>query len=34
MSNLTPVKNRLIPVVVQMMSAWFDNDGCNFMKFV
>ena len=30
----TPVKNGLIPAVVQMMSAWFVNNGCNFMKFV
>ena len=34
MSNSTPVKNRLIPAVVQVMSVWFVNNGCNFMKFV
>ena len=34
MSNSTPVKNRLIPVVVQMMSAWFVYDGCYFVKFL
>ena len=34
MSNSTPIKNGLIPAVVQMMSAWLVNNGCNFMKFV
>ena len=34
MSNSTPAKNGLIPAVVQMMSAWLVNNGCNFMKFV
>ena len=32
MSNATPVKNGLIPAVVQTMSAWVANDGCDFMK--
>ena len=27
MSDSTPVKNRLIPAGVQMMSAWLVNDG-------
>ena len=39
MSNSTPVKNGLIPagaqmMVMMMMSAWFVNDGCDFVKFV
>ena len=29
MSDSTPVKNRLIPVGIQMMSAWLVNDGCD-----
>ena len=34
MSNLTLVKNRLIPVDDQMMSTWLANDGCDFVKLV
>ena len=34
MSNSRPVKNRLIPAVVQMTSVSFVDDGCNFMTFV
>ena len=34
MSDSTPVKNGLIPVGAQMMSAWLVNDGCDFVKFV
>ena len=34
MSDSTPVKNRLIPGGVQMMTAWLVNDGCDFVKFV
>ena len=34
MSNSTPVKDGLIPAVIQMMNVWFVNNGCNFMKFV
>ena len=34
MPNSTPVKNGLIPAVVQVMSAWFVNNGYTFMKFV
>ena len=33
-SDSTPVKNRLIPADVQMMSAWLVNDGCDLVKFV
>ena len=34
MSDSTPVKNKLIPAVAQMMSAWLVNDGCDFVKLV
>ena len=30
----TFVKNGLIPVGAQMISAWLVNDGCDFVKFV
>ena len=33
MSNSTLVKNGLMLAVVQM-SAWFVNNGCNFIKFI
>ena len=29
-----PVKNRLVPVIVQVKSAWCVDSECNFMKFV
>ena len=34
MSDSTPGKNKLIPAVAQMMSAWLVNDGCDFVKLV
>ena len=34
MSNLTPDKNGLIPAVVQTVSVWFVNRGCNFIRLL
>ena len=33
-AHTTPVKNGLIPAVVQTLSVWLVNDGCDFVKFV
>ena len=33
MSKWTPVKNSLIPAIVQVKIVWFVNNSCNFMKF-
>ena len=34
MSDSRYVKNKLIPAVAEMMSAWLVNDGCDFVKLV
>ena len=34
MSDLAPVKNRLVPAFGEVKSAWCVDSGCSFMKFV